>query len=43
MTEFKPIVCVDDRAVQFRGDWNNCTLSLEAILAFKPWTSTVKP
>lgn len=28
---------IDDRAVQFRGDWSDPSLTVEAIEAFKPW------
>jgi len=30
---------IDDRAVQFRGDWTAWWLRPERLLAFKPWTS----
>lgn len=29
---------IDDRAIQFKGDWNAAELSPESILSFKPWT-----
>ena len=28
---------IDDRAVQFRGDWTDPQLEPDAMLAFKPW------
>lgn len=30
-------VTIDDRGIQFRGDWSAPELSVDAIRAFKPW------
>jgi hypothetical protein len=30
---------IDDRAIQFRGDWSDSALSVESMAAFKPWNS----
>ncbi len=40
-TDRKPpaVLTIDDRAVQFRGDWNDAALSVDAIKAFRPWTA----
>ena len=34
-------VYIDDRAIQFNGDWDSPDVSLEAIESFKPWTQRV--
>ena len=30
---------IDDRAVQFRGDWNDPAITAEAMQSFKPWNA----
>jgi hypothetical protein len=41
MASEKPpaFLTIDDRAMQFRGQWNAWWLEPERLLAFKPWTS----
>ncbi len=34
---------IDDRAVTFMGDWNDPRISVESILAFKPWNAGPQP
>lgn len=35
----KAFLTIDDRAICFQGTWSDLDLSLESILAFKPWNN----
>lgn len=38
----KAWLTIDDRAICFRGDWTATELSLDSMLAFKPWNAKEK-